>query len=97
MSVIIEGIDMPKNCAECPFLYGDDACYAMNRPDAWFLPLVCNGSGGEYKINEFPYKEKRVDWCPLIDASEEFMKHYRQGKADAIAELNGETMQSFSE
>lgn len=70
MSVIVDGIDMPKNCAECPFLYDWDACYAMNRPDSSFLPLVINGSTNEYRINEFPYKEKRVDWCPLREVNE---------------------------
>lgn len=70
MSVIVDGIDMPKNCSECPFLYDDDACYAMNKSGGWFLPLVCNGTTNEYKINEFPYKEKRVDWCPLREVEE---------------------------
>lgn len=58
-------IDMPQNCAQCPFIYDKDACYAMNKPTGLWLPLVCNGSTGEYGINKFPYEEKRVDWCPL--------------------------------
>lgn len=67
MSVLIKGIQMPKNCKECPFLLDDDACYAVNKPNSWFLPLVCNGSTDEYPLNEFPYWEKRVDWCPLVE------------------------------
>lgn len=58
-------IEMPKNCKECPFLCDNDACYAVNKPNAMFIPLVCNGSTDEYPLNEFPYWEKRVDWCPL--------------------------------
>ena len=65
MSVIIENVAMPRNCKECPFLYDGDACYALNRPDSVVLPLVCNSASTEYKLNEFPYWEKRVDWCPL--------------------------------
>ena len=68
MSVLIKGLKMPRNCAECPFLYDGNACYAVNEPDAMFLPLVCNGRTDEYPINKFPFHEKRVDWCPLVDA-----------------------------
>jgi hypothetical protein len=68
MSVLIKDMDMPRNCAECPFLYDGNACYAVNEPDAMFLPLVCNGHTGEYLVGEFPFHEKRVDWCPLSDA-----------------------------
>ena len=96
MSVLIKGMQMPKNCAECPFLFDRDACYAMNKPDSMFLPLVCNGSTDEYPLGEFPYWEKRVDWCPLSDAGEEFMKHYRQGREDEKAEANGTLMQAFN-
>ena len=69
MSVLVKGVQMPKNCKECPFLLDDDACYAVNKPNSWFLPLVCNGSTDEYPLNEFPYWEKRVDWCPLIEVN----------------------------
>lgn len=51
MSVLIRGMKMPKNCAECPCL--DDEyfwCKAVNRqPD------------DENII------ERRPDWCPLIE------------------------------
>lgn len=67
MSVMIKGMKMPKTCAECPFLYDGDACYAMNKRDSIWLPLVINSASTEYKINQFPYKEKRVDWCPLVE------------------------------
>ena len=67
MSVLIKNMQMPKNCKECPFLYDGNACYAMNLPISPFLPLVCNGSTDEYKLNEFPFEEKRVDWCPLVE------------------------------
>ena len=96
MSVLIKDMEMPRNCAECPFLYDGNACYAVNEPDSLFLPLVCNGRTGEYRVNEFPFHEKRVDWCPLSDAGEEFMKHYRQGREDEKAEANGTLMQAFN-
>lgn len=67
MSVLIKDMNMPRNCAECPFLYDGNACYAVNEPDSLFLPLVCNGRTGEYLVNEFPFHEKRVDWCPLVE------------------------------
>ena len=36
------------------------------------------------------------DKCPLSDAGEEFMKHYRQGREDEKAEANGTLMQAFN-
>ena len=82
MSVLVKGVQMPKNCKECPFLFDNDACYAMNKPNAMFLPLVCNGSTDEYPLNEFPYWEKRVDWCPLVEVP---TPHGRLIDADALA------------
>ncbi|MBR2556283.1 MAG: hypothetical protein IKE94_15660 [Aeriscardovia sp.] len=69
---------MPQNCAECPFLYDSDACYAVNKRNGRWLPLVINSASTEYKINQFPYKEKRVDWCPLME-----VKHGKWIKADS--------------
>lgn len=83
MSVLIKGMQMPKNCKECPFLYDGNACYAMNLPIRPFLPLVCNGSTDEYKLNEFPFEEKRVDWCPLVEVP---TSHGRLADADYLKE-----------
>ena len=69
--IVINDFKMPKNCKECPFLLDDDACYAVNKPNSKFLPLVCNGSTDEYPVNKFPYWEKRVDWCPLEEVPDE--------------------------
>ena len=85
MSVLVKGVQMPKNCKECPFLLDNDACYAMNKPNAMFLPLVCNGSTDEYPLNEFPYWEKRVDWCPLVEVPS---PHGRLIDADAFKKGN---------
>lgn len=65
MSVVIRGMEMPKSCAECPFLYDGDACYAENRPDSIFLPLCSNSESNEWRLGQFPYDKMRVDWCPL--------------------------------
>jgi len=70
MSVLVKKMEMPKNCMECPFLYDGNACYAMNKPNGMFLPLVCNGSTNEYPINKFPFEGKRVDWCPLVEVQD---------------------------
>lgn len=86
MSVLIKDMQMPKNCRECPFLYDGDACYAANKPNAMFLPLVCNGRTDEYPINEFPFHEKRVDWCPLMDAEPVRHGKWIEGKCNRCGE-----------
>ena len=42
------------------------------------------------------FYEERADWCPLEDADEVCMKHYKQGRLDEAAEREGRLMQSFS-
>lgn len=55
MGVLIEGMDMPKNCASCPCGNAQiDYCYAKNR---CIVKLD----------NVYPYTEKRPDWCPLVE------------------------------
>lgn len=53
MSVLIEGMDMPKNCASCPCVNTQvDYCYAK-------------GKCIKKLDNVYPYTEKRPDWCPI--------------------------------
>lgn len=89
--VIAPPFKKPKDCIECP-------CYEMA------------GNTGNCKIMKWYLGDDRsVDkpsWCPLKpmphksiinDDDEELMKHYKQGRNDVIAELNGEIMQNFCE
>ena len=61
MSIVIRGMEMPKNCDECYFVgYG--------YPDWCGLPQIPNGKDEIVDINTRP------DWCPLIELPE---KHGR--------------------
>lgn len=81
MSILIKGMDMPKNCGGCPFLYAKDACYLSSMFSGGNFYLLCsNGHNDEYQLGMFPFKEKRVDWCPLI----EIPPHGRLIDADAL-------------
>lgn len=55
--------DMPKSCAECPLFFGDDECYVLKE----YMPTMYEYSkDGKYQdAYLFPYKEKRLNWCPL--------------------------------
>lgn len=55
MAIIINGMDMPKNCAECPFCdYEEAHCIAANdKPTT------------ERRYNE------REPWCPLTEKKNE--------------------------
>lgn len=70
--LLIKGMEeMPKSCGDCPFLYDHDACYLSGMwNDMRFMLLCFNGHTNEYRLGEFPFKEKRVDWCPLVEVEE---------------------------
>ena len=79
--VLIKGMEMPKSCGDCPFLYDHDACYESGMwHDMRFMLLCLNGHTNEYRLGEFPFKEKRVDWCPLVEVP----KHGRLIDADLL-------------
>lgn len=87
--ILIKGMDMPKSCGDCPFLYDHDACYVSGMwNDMRFMLLCFNGHTDEYKRGEFPFKEKRVDWCPLVGVP----THGRLIDADELKELFRETI-----
>jgi len=64
MSVLIRGMEMPKNCIECPMQFGG-MCYVqpeeINEPRVANTPLEVKG---------------RASWCPLEEVKEaEFKMH----------------------
>ena len=54
MSVIIKGIEMPKNCDECPCYYETEGAWRNE----------CEVFGKEHTASE-----TRPEWCPLIPAT----------------------------
>ena len=53
MSVFVKGMDMPRNCADCPCGDAQDGwCYVHNE----VLERMGNG---------YPSTETRPKWCPL--------------------------------
>ena len=52
MSVLIKGMEMPKNCGECPCYYETEGCWRDE----------CQVLHKEYKASEC-----RPSWCPLIE------------------------------
>ena len=86
MMIIVKNLSLPESCSQCRFLAYDDFA-----------------TGNEYEccalrefMNEDELPEGRRSDCPLSDAGEEFMKHYRQGREDEKAEANGTLMQAFN-
>lgn len=71
MSILIKGMEMPKNCDDCFFI-------ERGYPDWCSLPQITNG---EDEIND---TKKRPDWCPLVELPE---KHGRLIDADAMIDL----------
>ena len=68
MSILIKGMEMPKNCMDCPMNYDSIDCV-----------LVFDISLRD-KDNEFMYEDKRHPKCPLI----ELPSHGRLIDADAL-------------
>ena len=59
MSVLVKGMEMPKNCKRCKFfkwsnLHQTAACARYD-----FEPC--------FKDHSMEYLKKRPDWCPLVD------------------------------
>ena len=52
MSVIIKGIEMPKNCDECPCYYETEGAWRNE----------CEVLGKEYIADDY-----RPEWCPLVE------------------------------
>lgn len=76
MNILIEGMEMPKNCDDCFFV-------GRGYPDWCSLPQIPNG---EDEIND---TKKRPDWCPLIELSEEDPKRIYTIREDALRQFVG--------
>ena len=89
MSVIVKGMEMPKNCDECRFCvngFTDDAPMYECAVQSYENVSVLVESGGK------PF-DFRPDWCPLIElpfAEELAEKLYKQIEK-AVIEAEGET------
>lgn len=59
MSVLIKGMDMPKDCFQCPFLYTSIHRYAVGHA---YESYTCLRTGKE----DFRPKERMLD-CPLVE------------------------------
>lgn len=60
MSVLIKGMKTPKNCFNCPFMYGRKYCLINSK----------------IEFNDADYSElkRRYDDCPLVPANLAFMQ-----------------------
>jgi hypothetical protein len=54
MSIVIKGIEMPKTCFECPFMYHRQFCYI--KPEIDF-----------YKGEKYEELTGRHKNCPLVE------------------------------
>ena len=54
MSILIQGMEMPKNCGECPFIFS-----------SWDIEYYCHLSGSSTSA-EYVEREKMTN-CPLIE------------------------------
>lgn len=76
MSVLIRGMEMPKNCDECPLLTEDgdyDVCFVGKRRVMW----KWKHDRGLKVIHPKP------DWCPLIEVP----LHGRLGDLDKLEQM----------
>ena len=54
MSILIQGMEMPKNCGECPFIFS-----------SWDIEYYCHLTGSSTSA-EYVEREKMTN-CPLIE------------------------------
>ena len=52
MSIIVKGMEMPKNCDECPCYYETEGAWRNE----------CEVLGKEYIADDY-----RPEWCPLVE------------------------------
>ena len=77
MSVIVKGMEMPKNCSECPLNYDQMMCTVTGT--RWWSDTMV--------LMDFDSAKERLHDCPLI----ELPPHGRLIDADAIQDYNVET------
>ena len=78
MSVIVKGMEMPKNCSDCPLNYDQMSC-SVTGTGWWSDTMV---------LMDFDSCKERLHNCPLIDIP---TPHGRLIDADAIQNYNVET------
>ena len=61
MSVLIKGMEMPKNCKDCFFLIGI----------ATHGGIFCNGCTDVSYGRNIPDVESKPDWCPLVEVPQQ--------------------------
>ena len=81
---VVWTMKMPKTCIECPLQFGG-LCMVVppDLDDGQVAPTVDECKG-------------RTEWCPLEYAEDVYMRHYRQGRKDERAIMEGRLIQSFS-
>ena len=82
--VIVWTMKMPKTCIECPMQFGG-LCFVAPAEvdDTKVAPTVDECVG-------------RAEWCPLEPIQDIYMEHYRQGRKDERAIMEGRLMRTFS-
>ena len=72
MSVIIKGMEMPKNCRECNF------CSEINFEGYLWFDFYCRAKDKEFDLDK---NKDKPNWCPLVEIP---TPHGRLIDADAI-------------
>ena len=86
MSVIVKGMEMPKNCGECPFIFS-----------SWGIEYYCHLAESSTSA-EYVGREKMTN-CPLIELpphgrliAEKTITEIRYHDADGYHIVNGEQL-----
>ena len=61
MSVIVRGMEMPKNCKECDF------CKEINSKGYLWFDHYCSAKDKSFDLDE---DDNKPDWCPLTEIKE---------------------------
>ena len=58
MSVLVRGMEMPKNCRECNF------CNELNFEGYLWFDFYCRAKDKSFDLDK---NKDKPDWCPLIE------------------------------
>ena len=64
MSILIKGMEMPANCAECDF------CGGLIMPDEIYTCDCPAETSHGRNITTAIEKDERPNWCPLVEVEE---------------------------
>lgn len=84
MSVIVKGVEIPKNCAECPLNYDMMSC--MITGTRWWSDTMV--------LMDFDCQESRLYDCPLVELPEH---HGELIDVDALIEIYSDRMEKVAE